>query len=295
MTTALHRTTALRQRMLQDLQLAGLSERTQEAYLRAVRQLADHFHTPPDRLSEPQVREYFLHLKNDKKFASASLVIAYSGIKFFYSHTAPRDWPTLQRLRVRKEQRLPDVLSVDEVRRLIAAVRTPHNRTFFWTVYSLGLRLEEGLHLQVGDIDGERMVVHVRRGKGAKDRYVPLPGRTLQALREYWATHRHPTWLFPATGRDGPRATTADHPMTRSSVQKAMSRVVRELGFTKVVSIHTLRHSYATHLLEAGVNLRLIQQYLGHSSLGTTMVYLHLTTASQEQAVARIETLMGPD
>ena len=294
MTTALHRTTALRQRMLQDLQLAGLSQRTQEAYLRAVRQLADHFHTPPDRLSEPQVREYFLHLKNDKKFASASLVIAYCGIKFFYSHTAPRDWPTLQRLRVRKEQRLPDVLSVDEVRRLIAAVRTPHHRTFFWTVYSLGLRLEEGLHLQIGDIDGERMLVHVRRGKGAKDRYVPLPGRTLKALREYWATHRHPTWLFPARGRDGHRAATADHPMTRSSVQKAMSRVVHELGFKKAVSIHTLRHSYATHLLEAGVNLRLIQQYLGHSSLGTTMVYLHLTTASQEQAVARIETLMGP-
>ena len=295
MTTALHRTTALRQRMLQDLQLAGLSARTQEAYLRAVRQLADHFHTPPDRLSEPQVREYFLHLKNDRKFASASLVIAYSGIKFFYSHTKPREWPTLQRLRVRKEKRLPDVLSVDEVRRLIAAVRTPHHRTFFWTVYSLGLRLEEGLHLQVGDIDGARMVVHVRRGKGAKDRYVPLPGRTLTALREYWATHRHPTWLFPDRGRDGRRAAAADHPMTRSSVQKAMSRVVHELGFKKAVSVHTLRHSYATHLLEAGVNLRLIQQYLGHSSLGTTMVYLHLTTASQEQAVARIETLMGPD
>ena len=219
MTTALHRTTALRQRMLQDLQLAGLSERTQEAYLRAVRQLADHFHTPPDRLSEPQVREYFLHLKNDKKFASASLVIAYSGIKFFYSHTAPRDWPTLQRLRVRKEQRLPDVLSVDEVRRLIAAVRTHHNRTFFWTVYSLGLRLEEGLHLQVGDIDSQRMLVHVRRGKGAKDRYVPLPGRTLKVLREYWATHRHPEWLFPAKGLDGRPTTTADQPMPRSSVQ----------------------------------------------------------------------------
>jgi site-specific recombinase XerD len=280
--------------MLQDLQLAGLSERTQEAYLRAVRQLADHFRTPPDRLSESQVREYFLHLKNDKKFASASLVIAYSGIKFFYSHTAPRDWPTLRRLRVRKEQRLPDVLSVDEVRRLIAAVRTPHNRAYFWTVYSLGLRLEEGLHLQVSDIDGERMLVHVRRGKGAKDRYVPLPGRTLAALREYWATHRHPAWLFPDRGRDGRRAAAADRPMTRSGVQKAMSRVVQERGFTKVVSVHTLRHSYATHLLEAGVNLRLIQQYLGHSSLGTTMVYLHLTTASQEQAVARIEALMGP-
>src|SRR6476659_4875207 len=160
--------TSLRQRMLQDLQLAGLSERTQEAYLRAVRQLADHFHTSPDRLSEPQVRDYFLHLKNDRKFASGSLVVAYSGIKFFYSHTIPRDWPTLQKLRVRNEKRLPDVLSVDEVRRLIAAVRTPHNRAYFWTVYSLGLRLEEGLRLQVGDIDSQRMLVHVRRGKGPR-------------------------------------------------------------------------------------------------------------------------------
>jgi integrase/recombinase XerD len=288
-------TTALRRKMHQDLQLAGLSDRTQEAYLRAVRQLADYFHTPPDRLTEPQVRDYFLHLKNDRKFASASLVIAYSGIKFFYSHTAPRDWSTLQRLRVRKEKRLPDVLSVEEVRRLIAAVRTPHNRAYFWTVYSLGLRLEEGLHLQVGDIDSQRMLVHVRRGKGAKDRYVPLPSRTLTVLRQYWTTHHHPEWLFPARSRDGHQAATADQPMTRATVQKAMSRVVHELGFKKAISIHSLRHSYATHLLEAGVNLRLIQQYLGHSSLHTTMVYLHLTTASQEQAVARIETLMGPD
>jgi site-specific recombinase XerD len=294
MTTALRKKTALRQRMLQDLQLAGLSERTQEAYLRAVRQLADHFHTPPDRLSEHQLRDYLLHLKNDKKLASASLVVAYSGIKFLYSHTTPRDWPTLQRLRVRKEKRLPDVLSVDEVRRLIAAVRTPRNQAYFWTVYSLGLRLEEGLHLQVGDIDSERMMVHVHRGKGAKDRYVPLPGRTLTVLRQYWATHRHPEWLFPATGRDGQQTARADQPMTRSSVQKAMSRVVQELKFQKAISIHSLRHSYATHLLEAGVNLRLIQQYLGHGSLNTTMVYLHLTTASQEQAVARIERLMGP-
>jgi integrase/recombinase XerD len=286
--------TALRQRMTQDLQVAGLSDRTQEAYLRAVRMLADHYHTPPDRLSEAQVRDYLLHLKNDRHFAAASLGIAYSGIKFFYSHTAPRDWPTLKRLRIPGEQRLPDVLSIDEVRQLIAAVRTPHNRTYFQAVYSLGLRLGEGLNLQVGDIDGARMMVHVRHGKGAKDRYVPLPSSTLRALRDYWATHRHPTWLFPATGRDHRLAATADRPMERSSVQGALRRVVRELKFRKTISIHTLRHSYATHLLEAGVNLRLIQQYLGHRSLQTTMVYLHLTAASQERARARIEELMGP-
>jgi integrase/recombinase XerD len=286
-------TSSLRQRMTQDLQLAGLSDRTQDAYLRAVRQLADHFRTPPDRLTEPQLRDYFLHLKNDRHFASASLGIAYSGIKFFYSHTCPRDWPTLERLRVQREKRLPDVLSTDEVRQLIAAVRTRHNRIYFQTVYSLGLRLTEGLHLQVGDIDGARMMVHVHRGKGAKDRFVPLPTTTLAALREYWATHRHRIWLFPATGRDHGQAARADGPMERSSVQGALRRVVRDLGFRKAISIHTLRHSYATHLLEAGVNLRLIQQYLGHSSLQTTMVYLHLTAASHEQARARIEELMG--
>jgi integrase/recombinase XerD len=242
-------TTALRQRMLQDLQLAGLSEHTQEAYLRAVRQLADHFHTPPDRLTEHQVRDYFLHLKNDRKFASASLVVAYSGIKFFYSHTTPRDWPTLQRLRVRKEKRLPDVLSVDEVRRLIATVRTHQYRAYFWTVYSLGLRLAEGLHLQVGDIDSARMMVHVHRGKGAKDRYVPLPSSTLKILRQYWVTHRHPLWLFPAAVRDGQQTTTADQPLERSSVQGAMRRVVEELKIQKAISIHSLRHNADSRIM----------------------------------------------
>ena len=249
-------------------------------------------------MSEQQVRDYLLYLKNDKRFASSSLGIAYNAIKFFYSHTAPRDWPTLRRLRVQKEKKLPDVLSVDEVRQLIAAVRTLHHRTFFWTVYSLGLRLDEALHLQVGDIDSARMMVHVHRGKGAKDRFVPLPSSTLKMLRKYWVTHRHPVWLFPALERigrgsgDPQRVASAHRPMVRNGVQDAMRRVVVQLGLRKAVSVHTLRHSYATHLLEAGVNLRLIQQYLGHNSLETTMVYLHLTTVSQEQAVTAINKLM---
>jgi integrase/recombinase XerD len=284
--------TTLRQRMTNDLQLAGLSERTQEAYLRAVRQLADYFHQSPDQLSEAQVREYFLYLQNEKHFAPPSLIIAYSGIKFFYTHTVPRDWQTLAQLRVKRHKTLPDVLTTGEVRRLIDAVRTPHNKTYLWTVYSLGLRLNEGLHLEVGDIDSQRMFVHVHRGKGAKDRYVPLPPKTLALLREYWATHRNPKWLFPAKGRDGRQGATADRPMAEASVQGALRRVVLQLGFRKSVCIHTLRHSYATHLLEAGVNLRLIQQYLGHSSLQTTMVYLHLTSQGQEQARATLDKLM---
>ena len=184
------KTSTLREQMRQDLQLAGLGERTQEAYLRAVRQLAAHFRLPPDRLTEVQVREYFLFLRNEKHFAPSSLKIAHSGIKFFYSHTVPRAWETLKQFRVPRRKTLPDVLSVEETRRLIDAVRTLHNKTYLWTVYSLGLRLQEALHLQVGDIDGQRMLVHVHRGKGAKDRYVPLPPRTLAMLRQYWAARR---------------------------------------------------------------------------------------------------------
>jgi integrase/recombinase XerD len=286
------RTTPLRERMRQDLQLAGLSERTQEAYLRSVRQLAEHFRTRPDRLTEAQLREYFLFLKNDKKFAAASLRLAFHGIRFFYRRTVPRDWPILEQLRIRPVRTLPDVLTRDEVHRLIGAVRTPHNRAYFWTLYSLGLRLTEGLHLQLSDIDGARRLVHVHRGKGSRDRYIPLPPRTLLTLREYWATHRNPRWIFPAVGRDQRSAHTAEHPMERTSVQGALRRVVRKLDLKKRVHIHTLRHCYATHLLEAGVSLRLIQAYLGHRSLKTTMLYLHLTSQGQEDAVRRIDDLM---
>ena len=153
--------TALRKKMHQDLQLAGLSEGTQDVYLRAVRRLAVHFDTPPDVLNEAQVRDYLLHLKNDRRFASSSLGIAYNGMKFFYTHTAPRDWPTLQRIRVQKEKKLPDVLSIDEVRQLLGAVRKPRYRTYFSTVYSLGLRRNEGLHLQVPDIDSAVSYTHL--------------------------------------------------------------------------------------------------------------------------------------
>ena len=173
--------TKLRQRMHQDLQLAGLAEGTQKMYLRAVRQLAAHFHKPPDRITEHELREYLLYLKNERMYQPSSLKIAASGIIFFYTHTAPRDWPTLRKIRFPRPDALPDVLSIAEVRRLIDAVRTPHNKTYFWTVYSLGLRLQESLHLQVRDIDSERMVVHVHRGKGAKDRYVPLPAHLADA------------------------------------------------------------------------------------------------------------------
>jgi site-specific recombinase XerD len=287
--------TSLRDRMTKDLQLRGYSQCTQEAYLRAVRKLAEHYGKRPDQLSEEQVRNYFLYLKNGKNFAPSSMKIAYSGIKFFFTHTLQRDWSTLNLIRAQRQHRLPDVLTIDEVQSIIGAVRTQHNKAYLWTAYSCGLRLDEGLHLQVSDIDGSRMMVHVHRGKGAKDRYVPLPASTLALLRDYWKRHRNPVWIFPALGRDRKQGGTATRPMPKSTVQNALRRVVQQLGLRKRISMHTLRHSYATHLLEAGVNLRIIQRYLGHRSLQTTTVYLHLTHKGEEDAYRRLNALMTPE
>ena len=283
----------LRQQMIAALQLSGKGERTQESYVREVRLLAQFYHTSPDRISEPELQRYFLHRKNVDGLAPASMRICYSGIRFFYQHVLQRDWHTLTLMRAQSTHRLPAVLSVEEVRQLLAAATPLHNQVYFTTVYSLGLRLHEALSLQVSDIDGQRLQVHVHRGKGAKDRYVPLPADTLTLLRTYWKTHRHTTWLFPATGRDHQHSSTALSPMRRTSVQGAFRTAKHRARITKMgVAIPTLRHSYATHLLEAGVNPRLIQRYLGHTQLETTMVYLHLTHKGHEDAYERLNALM---
>ena len=285
--------TPLRQRMVEDMQLRGLSEKTQEAYVRAVRQLAEHYGKSPDRVGEEELRHYFLYLKNDKQVSSSTLTVTLNGIKFFYQHTLRREWPTFGLVRSPREKKLPVVLSVAEVRRILGCLRRPRYRVCLSTIYACGLRLQEGVHLQVRDIDGDRMVVHVRHGKGAKDRYVPLPVCTLETLRGYWATHRHPVWLFPAPTRAGVPASTATGPMSVSGVQRAFKAALQESGVQKPATVHTLRHSYATHLLEAGVNLRIIQAYLGHSSPKTTALYTHLTRKAEDLAAEAIDRVMG--
>lgn len=285
---------SLRERMSQDLQFRGLAQRTHDGYLREVRKLACYYHASPDTLSERQVGDYLLYLINDCKFAAGSLSVAYSGIKFFYTFTEPRAWDVLKKLRLPKQKTLPSVLTIKEVHRLIGAVKQHRNAAFFWTVYTLGLRLEEGLNLQVGDLDSQRMMVHVHRGKGAKDRYLPLPKSTLAILRDYWSTHRNPVLLFPAIGRNKQAASTTTRPMDATTVQGCMKRVVQKLQLKKKVSTHTLRHSVATHLFEAGVSLRWIQKFLGHSSLQTTLVYLHLTDDGEQDARAKLDQIAQP-
>jgi site-specific recombinase XerD len=281
--------------MSEDLQLIGRSARTQQAYLRAVRKLAEFCQTSVGKISEQQVRHYFLTIKNEHHYAPGSLRVAFNGIKFFYTHSCKRNWKTLWQVKIPNSKTLPEVLTIRQVHQIIDACKVERIAVYLWTVYSMGLRLEEGLNLNVGDIDAARGLVHIHRGKGAKDRYVPIPSSTLLWLREYWLTHRHPRLLFPAEGRDHKQAHTAKNPMAQSTVQKPMKQIVDQIGFGKKICIHTLRHSYATHLLEAGVSLKVIQKYLGHSSLQTTLVYLHLTETAEADARQAIERVMTRD
>ena len=283
------------QKSMRALQLAGMSERTQQCYTRSIRMLAEFYKKTPDQISEQELQDYFLHRKNVDKWSAATMRICYSGIKFFFVNVLKRQWHTLELVHAKREQRLPTVLSVKTVRRILNTVNTPQNKAYLTTVYSCGLRLQETLNLQVSDIDSERMRIHVHRGKGAKDRYVPLPEACLHILRSYWKLHRNATWIFPRLGRSSKEGPTATIPMNKASVQGALRRVLKQLKIKKRVSVHTLRHSYATHLLEAGVNIRRIQQYLGHRSLNTTMIYLHLTTQGHQNAYRIINELMKGD
>jgi integrase/recombinase XerD len=282
----------LRERFIEDLKLSGRSERTIECYVGHIKKLAYFYNKSPDLLSEEQLRQYLLYMKDEKHYSENFFKQALSAFRYLYERTLHREWKSLHFARPKKERRLPDVLSREEVNLILSRTRLMRYRVIFATLYSLGLRIQEGVNLQVSDIDSARMLVHVHRGKGAKDRFVPLPQRTLQLLREYWLVHRNPSLLFPAPGRGGIHCPHNDKPMPIASVQIVLKDVVRELKLQKRISPQTLRHSYATHLLEAGVNLRLIQEYLGHSSPKTTCIYTHLTPQAQIAARHTIDQLM---
>jgi len=281
--------TALRERMIEDMQLRGLAERTQESYVRSVRQLAEYYGKSPEQVSEEELRQYFLYLQNERKVSASTVQVSLNGVKFFYDHTLGRRWPLLRLIHPAVEKKIPVVLSVGEVRQVLGCVRRPHYRVCLSTIYSCGLRLLEGVRLQVGQIDSGRMVLHIRRAKGGKERVVPLPERTLEMLRDHWRRHRHAKWLFPRVWEGG----MATEPMDGSGVGRALRAALGESGVSKAATVHTLRHSWATHLLEAGVNLRQIQSWLGHNSLSTTALYTHLTVKAQGQADKVINELMA--
>ena len=280
------------ERMQEDMQLWGLAPKTQAGYLRAVRQLAEYCQKSPDEIDEEDLRQFFLYLATVKQVSRSTWLVTLSGVRFFYKHTIRKEWPTLKLVRPPKERKLPVVLSVNEVRRILGRVRRQSYRVCLGTIYACGLRLGEGVGLQIAEIDSDRLQLHIRHGKGGKDRYVPLPERTLAMLRQYWKIHRHPVWIFPAPTRiDIPRA-KATRAMNVSGVHGAFRAAVLESGIHKPATVHTLRHSWATHMLEAGVNLRVIQSCLGHSSIKTTTIYTHLTRKAEVSARAVINQVL---
>ncbi len=275
-----------------ELRLAGKAERTVEAYTHAVRRFARVCGKPLDGMCEADLREYLVRLIN-QGVARGTFSINLCGLKFLFENTLGREWSIFGLARPRYDKKLPVVLSRDEVWRTLDAVTIPVYRVCLTTIYSCGLRLMEGARLSIPQIDSARMQLHIS-GKGGRDRLVPLPAATLHMLREHWRTHRSPMWLFPAPTRKGLRHSidTDAGPLSRSSLQNAFRRARDKAGIRKKAHVHSLRHSYATHLLEAGVNLRLIQSFLGHTSARTTQIYTHLTREVRATVRNPVDRLM---
>jgi integrase/recombinase XerD len=274
--------------MIEDMQLRGCSPSTQQAYLWAVQKLARHYHKSPDLLTEQDLRAYFLHLTQVERCPRGTLKIALSGIKFCLAVTLQRPWPVLGLVRPGRESKLPVVLSRAEVRAVLQAVRAPVYRVCLTTIYACGLRISEGAALQVGQIDSQRLVLRIT-GKGRKDRQVPLAPPTLESLRAFWKFHHSRPWLFPA--RLQPRSARQEGPVDPNNLRLAFHAARQQCGLHKEATVHSLRHSYATHLLEAGVSLRLIQEILGHRNPATTAIYTHLTAAVQAQVAEPLAAL----
>jgi integrase/recombinase XerD len=283
--------TPLRKQMLEDLQLKGYSPATQTSYIGAVKRLAQHYHQSPHQLTDEQLRSYFLYLVRERKVAPQTLKIAANGIRFFFEVTLKKPWPVLQLVSPRREHKLPVVLGREEVRSILRAVRVPVYRVCLQTIYSCGLRISEGVALQVDDIDGERKVLRVR-GKGNKERLVPLAQDTLENLRAFWKLHRSKLWLFPARLQPrSPAQCTQAGPMDPKNLRRAFHAALTVSKVNKAACVHSLRHSYATHLLESGVSLRLIQEILGHRSPRTTAIYTHLTAEVHAQLAEPLREL----
>ena len=280
------------QRFSEDLQLKGLSHKTIKMYTRAVKQLVKHYQKSPEEISDEELRQYFLYNKNVRQWSRVASTISLCGIKYFYTLTLKREWTSLKFIRPEKEKKLPVILSQKEVKALLDSVRLPHHRACLKGIYSLGLRIGEGTNLQVADIDSDRMFVHIHRAKGNKDRYIPLPQRTLDILRAFYRMHRNPVWIFPAPGRGGQNMPTSNTPIPISSIQIAFGEARVRAGIHKKVSVRHLRHSYATHLLEMGVPLRYVQQYLGHEDPKTTMIYTQLIKQDLAEPTRLLNQLM---
>ncbi len=261
--------TELRRRMDEDMVVRGMAARTRESYLAAVTGLAKHYRRSPDQISDEDVQAYLLHLIRDRHRSWNTCHIVVHGLRFLYPTTLKRDRTTFSIPSMRQAGKLPVILSREEVHRVMAHTANLKHRTMLLTTDAAGLRLNEVLHLRVTDVDSARMTIRVEQGKGGKDRYTVLSAHLLEALRVYWQATRPTVWLFPSARRP--------QPIDPSALQRAYQIAKRQAGITKPGGIHGLRHAFATHLLEAGVDLHTIQRLLGHGHISTTTRYFQLT------------------
>jgi site-specific recombinase XerD len=269
------------------------SRRTAETYAREIRLLVRYHNKPVSKMTEDDIRRYVVYRKLECKLSNTSMRILFCGLKFVFTEVLGIDYPVFEKMRAESQFRLPDVLTRKEVITVLNHISTFHSYVFFRTVYTCGLRVSEALNLKTENVDGERGVLKII-GKGNKERYVPLPPATYRLLRLYWKTHRNPRLIFPALGRDLKQGPVSRTPMVLSSVQGALKDAARSAGVKPAtVRPHVLRHSYATHLLEAGVSIRAIQKFLGHADLKSTMIYLHLTSIKEKNSICTINSMMG--
>ena len=264
--------TPLRQRMLEDMAVRNFAENTQSAYLQQIVSYAKHFHRPPEELGLDEVRDYQVHLTKIRMLAPGSISIATAALRFLYKVTLKRNWALEEIPMPKRPFKLPVILSPEEVEQLLSSIGSIKHRAILMTAYAAGLRVSEATHLKVTDIDSQRMMLRVDQGKGRKDRYVMLSPRLLEVLRAYWKADRPALWLFPG---DLP-----DQPISRHAVGNACQKARRASGIKKPITPHSLRHAFATHLLERGTDVRTIQLLLGHRSLATTSRYLKVATTT---------------
>lgn len=275
--------TKLRQRMLEDMQIRNFSANTQKRYVDRVAAFAKYFGKSPEQIGPEEIRSYQIYLAQEKKISSSTLNVTVCALRFLYRITLQRHWDVERIPLSKREKKLPIILSPDEIVQFLHAVQSMKYQTLFMTLYATGLRVSEVTHLHVSDIDSPRMTIRVQQGKGRKDRYVMLSSKWLVFLREYWKAYRPSDWLFPGQ--------TSDQPISPSTVRQVCREACLASGLTKRVTPHRLRHSFATHLLEAGVDLRKIQILLGHKSPASTARYTHVAMQNIQQTTSPFDAL----
>jgi site-specific recombinase XerD len=268
------------------MELRNFSPITQRGYLRAVVGLAKYYRRSPDRISTEEIQDYIVHLLSEGKLAVGTCHTIITALRFFYVVTLEQNGASVTIPQIKRETRLPDILGTEQLERVFAVLRNPKHRVLLMTAYSGGLRVNELVHLKVTDIHSDRMMIRVNQGKGKKDRYTLLSKRLLGELRAYWKIKRPAVWLFPGIKRQ--------KPLCARMAQNVYTQAVAKAGITRRGGIHTLRHCFATHLLEAGQDIRTIQMLMGHSSILTTVRYLQVTSKTLQGTRSPLDLLAAP-